>query len=59
MPFDGDNHTLVAEPAMFFDLFMDPYQLQNLAGTAQPNDIARDLDARLRQWDKATPWMEA
>jgi arylsulfatase A-like enzyme len=46
-----------AEPYLFFDLTRDPYQLQNLAGSAEQRPIALDLDRRLRHWHETTAWL--
>ncbi len=42
---------------LFTDLAADPYQLRNLAGTAEQAEVAAELDRRLRAWDARTPWM--
>jgi len=59
LPFAGHDHALADKPSQFFDLTQDPYQLQNMAGHDAQTEVARDLDARLRQWNAATPWMDA
>ncbi|MCL4504562.1 MAG: sulfatase-like hydrolase/transferase [Chloroflexi bacterium] len=57
LPFHGESHTLAGAPHYFFDLTRDPYQMRNLAGSAEQAELASMLDARLRVWDSRTPWM--
>ena len=63
LPYAGPNRDLAEKPTKFFDLAEDPYQFQNRAGdganteAARDMEIARDLDARLRQWHAAIPRM--
>ena len=53
---DGNGNALADEPHRFHDLTIDPYQLAPLSPADAP-DVAADLDARLRAWDAATPWL--
>jgi choline-sulfatase len=46
----GRHRQLAAEPDMFFDLTADPYQMHRLAVNGEHAGLARELDARLRQW---------
>jgi len=57
VPHEADRRTLAAAPSHFFDLTADPYEQNNLAGSDRQADTAATLDALLRNWDAATPWM--
>lgn len=57
VPFTNGERTLAGAPAQFYDLDHDPYQMRNLAEESPLPDPAPALDARLRAWDAATPWM--
>jgi choline-sulfatase len=57
LPRESDGGALAPEPAQFYDLTLDPYQLRNLAGSGEQPDTARHLDQLLRHWDRETPWM--
>ncbi|MBI5722890.1 MAG: sulfatase-like hydrolase/transferase [Planctomycetes bacterium] len=59
LPYSGAGRTLADKPSQFFDLEKDPYQLHNLAGEPGHDEVRHDLDARLRKWDAAVPWMPA
>jgi choline-sulfatase len=54
---DRDGEPLQREPAQFYDLTADPYQLRNLAGTRDQAETVRRLDDLVRRWDRETPWM--
>jgi choline-sulfatase len=54
---DARGGPLRAAPTWFYDLEADPYQMTNLAGTGAQAGVAAELDAVLREWDGATPWM--
>jgi choline-sulfatase len=56
LPFT-DKPLLSQSASHFFDLTADPYQMRNLAGSAEQADVALQLDARLRHWDEQIPWM--
>lgn len=57
LPGKRGERTLGPEPYLFFDLARDPYQLRNLAGSGEQEELARELDRRLRRWDAGTSWM--
>lgn len=57
LPFAGRNHALADKPTQFFDLDHDPYQIRNMAMGGEQAEPAQSLDATLRQWDAAVPWM--
>ncbi len=57
LPRESDGGPLAREPAQFYDLTLDPYQLRNLAGSGEQPDTAQHLDRLLRDWDRETPWM--
>jgi len=48
---DGDHRV--------YDLQADPFQLDNLAGTDEQEDVARQLREALLAWDDSTPWLDA
>lgn len=41
----------------FYDLQLDPYELNNLAGTGEQSQTESDLDDLLTDWDRKTKWM--
>ena len=49
-----DGRSLGGTPHRFHDLRDDPHQLARRDDAA----VAADLDARLRAWDAATPWLD-
>ena len=53
-----DGRALGAAPRRFYDLAADPDQLAP-PSAADASEVAADLDARLRAWDAATPWLGA
>lgn len=53
----ADSPELEPRAAQFFDLRADPYQLRDLAATEEQAATRRELEAALRAWDAATPWM--
>lgn len=57
LPFSGQDRKLGERPSRFYNLIRDPYQLDNLAGRESSMELKGTLDAHLRQWDTATPWM--
>ena len=56
LPFRPGTRELAAAPHYFWDIAADPFELQNLAGSGAQPELAQDLDLRLRDWDRATPW---
>jgi choline-sulfatase len=59
LPFRPGTRQLAQAPHYVWDLAADPFELRNLAGSgALPAGIG-ELDRRLREWDRATPWMAA
>jgi len=54
----GQERCLEDQTRYFYDDARDPYQLRNLAGTGEQRDASARLDSALREWDRATPWME-
>jgi len=59
LPFRPRTRELAASPHYVWDVAADPCELRNLAQTGPlPTDMA-ELDRRLREWDRATPWMAA
>jgi len=42
----------------FHDLRDDPYELNNLIGTGEQNDVAEQLAQRVRDHHARTPWFE-
>lgn len=58
LPFAADGHTLADRPSQLYHLDSDPYELQNLADEQGDSETAKALDATLREWDRATPWMK-
>ena len=56
LPLNGDRSPGDA-PQHFYAMADDPYQLNNLADRAAEYPVTRELDARLRAWHAATPWM--
>jgi arylsulfatase A-like enzyme len=57
LPFETGTRRLADRPEFFFDQQADPYQMRNLASGMEQVDTAARLDALLRAWDAATPWM--
>lgn len=55
LPFAENSHALSDRPAQFYCLDSDPYELHNCA--EEDSEAAISLDATLRDWDQATPWM--
>jgi arylsulfatase A-like enzyme len=51
-----NTRALLDEGSVFWDLEMDPYELNNLANQAKENETAAKLEARLRTWHERTPW---
>lgn len=54
---DGDG-AAQENPGLFYDLRDDPYEMRNLAGSAEQAATAAQLLGLLRAWDAGTPWME-
>lgn len=42
-----------------FDTVRDPYELKNLAGTAEHASVEAGLRSRVESWNARTPWMAA
>lgn len=59
LPWSQTPGMLSARPHYFYDLENDPYQLNNLAGTDEQEEIADELDAMLRFWHGFIPGLEA
>jgi choline-sulfatase len=57
LEWSGEEHSLQEAPRFVWHTAQDPYQLHNLAGLAQRDDLAQHLDRLLRQWHAQTPWM--
>lgn len=57
LPYSGDSRELAEQPTQFYNSLKDPYQFNNLAGTDNESDVAKELDSILREWDRTTPWM--
>jgi hypothetical protein len=53
---DKKTHAILDEGRVFWDLELDPYEYNNLAGQAEANAAAAELEARLRTWHERTPW---
>jgi arylsulfatase A-like enzyme len=58
LPFVPGTRNLGEAPRYLWDVSRDPYELDNLAGTAAQSATARELDSRLRDWDARTPWLQ-
>ncbi|OGV72871.1 MAG: hypothetical protein A3K19_33095 [Lentisphaerae bacterium RIFOXYB12_FULL_65_16] len=58
LPFVKGQRAFAEKPSHAYDLHSDPFQLHNLAAasTTLPPATA-PMEAALRQWDTATPWM--
>ena len=56
LPFRQGTRELAESPHYFWDVAADPFELRNLAGSGAQPALARDLDRRLRAWDRVTPW---
>jgi choline-sulfatase len=57
LPYTEKPH-LSDSAQFFFDLRTDPYQIHNLAGTAEQAQTTLTLDSILRHWHERTPWMK-
>lgn len=57
IPWVGDTYDIEDRPNYFFDMAADPYQLNNLVGTAEQAAVAAELDHLLRELHNATPRM--
>jgi arylsulfatase A-like enzyme len=57
LTFAGNSHALSDRPSHFYNLDSDPYELHNCAEVECDSETAKTLDATLRDWDRATPWM--
>ena len=55
---DPFTHEVTQDPVYFFDVKNDPYQMHNLADTAEQPQIGQKLQARLHQWHEQTPWLK-
>jgi choline-sulfatase len=53
---DKKSRAILDEGRVFWDLELDPYESNNLAGLAKANEAAAELEARLRIWHERTPW---
>jgi len=53
---DKKTRAILDEGRVFWDLELDPYEVNNLAGHAKANEPAAELEARLRTWHEQTPW---
>lgn len=58
LPWSQKKGELEITPHYFYDMIVDPYQMNNLAGTDQQSDIASDLDRILRDWHGKTPFLD-
>ncbi len=54
----NQEHELGDAPRQCYAMADDPYQMRNLADHAADVPVSRNLDARLRAWHAATPWMD-
>jgi len=52
-----DSHEIADPCQQFFDLDADPYECTDLAKTNAQADTAAALQARLREWNRGTPWL--
>ena len=52
LPWGTEERRLGDAPTWFYDNLADPFQLRPL-----DQGQGTDLDALLRRWDRATPWM--
>jgi len=59
LPFVKGSRKLADTPSQVFDMVRDPYQQHNLADRDEMDEQTRQGVALLRQWEAATPWMEA
>ncbi len=59
LPFEEDGRCVTEGDEWFFDLRSDPYELNNLAETAEQEERRRELRERLLNWDARTPWLDA
>jgi choline-sulfatase len=53
-----DRQTIAAEPAWFYDLKADPYELHNRAQDMEEG-MKRAMRERLKAWNEQTPWLGA
>jgi hypothetical protein len=51
-------HEIAEQPHAFYDLRDDPYEQNNLIGTAEQRDVAEALAARVRRHHAETPWFD-
>jgi arylsulfatase A-like enzyme len=58
MRLDPQSHNLVDTEFCFYDLERDPYELDNLAGTAHTLGIGKELKRRLLNWHQRIPWLD-
>lgn len=55
---EEDDRTVREGGDVFHDLRMDPYELENLAGSGQQADRAQRLRRELLAWHRSTPWQQ-
>ena len=53
---DKKTRAILDEGSVFWDLELDPYEVNNLANQAKGNETAAELEAHLRTWHERTPW---
>ena len=51
---EQDRRTIGDDGCCFHDLVVDPYELENLAGSSTLAEVAADLESRLRDWHEET-----
>jgi len=58
LPWEGPERRLLEKPSHFFDMTVDPYQMENLAGKNMQLNVAFGLDASLRAFHERYPFLE-
>ncbi|OPZ31372.1 MAG: Choline-sulfatase [Lentisphaerae bacterium ADurb.BinA184] len=58
MPLDAERHPVEGAADWLFDLEADPFELRNLAETAEGIAEAAGLRAQLERWNRRTPWLK-
>ena len=57
LEFSIESGELNKNPDKFYELTVDPYELNNLVESENSAEIGKKLDKYIRSWDKKTPWM--
>jgi arylsulfatase A-like enzyme len=57
--YDEEKREVVGGQEWFYDLRMDPYELNNLADTEGQVELRSQLRRRLLDWNASTPWLDA